>query len=154
MQYYDAISNGYNNLHSEEQLEKARIIKRELNPHGLLLDVGAGTGIATSIFEDCCNCTALDPSIELLKQYSGTKVVGRAEYLPFKDNSFDCVVSITALHHADLERAFSEIQRVAKPNAKIGVSFFKRAANFPQAKRLFAGFECIEQKFDVIFLKK
>ena len=154
MDYYDAISSSYNELHALEQLEKARIIKRELKPHGLLLDVGAGTGVSTKIFEDCCQCIALDPSIELLRQYSGKKVLARAENLPFPKNSFDCVVSITALHHTNLEKAFSEIKRVAKPNAKIGISFFKRAANFSQARKLFAGFECIEQKFDAIFLKR
>jgi len=154
MHYYNATASSYNELHGQEQLEKANIIKRELQPKGLLLDVGAGTGIATKLFHDCCDCIALEPSAMMLSQYKGFGVVGRAERLPFKDNSFDAVVSLTALHHCDLQKAVSEILRVAKPRAKIGISFFKRAANFSEAERLFAGWARAETRFDSIFLRK
>jgi len=154
MHYYDATASSYNGLHGHEQLEKAGIIKRELNPSGLLLDVGAGTGIATAVFHDCCDCIALEPSSEMLSMYKGFGIVGRAEGMPFKGNSFDAVVSLTALHHCNLEKAVSEILRVAKPEAKIGISFFKRAANFSEAERLFAGWARVETRFDSIFFRK
>lgn len=152
--YYNEIASSYNELHGPEQIEKARTIKAALSPRGLLLDVGAGTGIATRVFEPECRCVALEPSIGMLQQYRGLKVCGRAEEIPFKDNVFDCIVSITALHHTELEKAFAEILRVAKPGAKIGISFFKRARLLPKAEELFAGFEKIDSKFDVVFLRK
>ena len=154
MVYYNGISSGYNELHGKEQLEKARLIKKELNPGGLLLDVGAGTGVATKAFEGKAKCIALEPGLEMLSQYSGLKVCAKAERLPFKDKSFDSVVSITVLHHANLEKAFSEIKRVAKPNASIAISFFKRAKNLSQAERLFSAFRKLDAKFDWLFLSK
>jgi ubiquinone/menaquinone biosynthesis C-methylase UbiE len=153
MEYYNKIAPSYNRLHASEQLEKARIIRNALKPRGLLLDVGAGTGIATAEFKEC-ECIALEPSIEMLSQFSGTAVCGKAEQLPFKSRSFDCVVSITALHHADLHSALNEINRVLKEGGSLGLSFFKRAASSPLAQTLFSAFHRIDEKFDAIFLKK
>lgn len=171
MEYYNTISPAYNELHSAEQLEKAAIIKKHLfqkgpacrassfprafaAAKGLLLDIGAGTGISTRAFEEHAECIALDPAIGMLKQYGGLKVVARAEQLPFKSGSFGCIVSITALHHADLETANAEIGRVAKKNAKIAVSFFKRAKNFEEAKRLFSEWKQVDSEKDLIFAKQ
>lgn len=154
MRYYNSISRGYNQLHGEEQAAKASLIKANCNLHGLLLDIGAGTGAATALFAGNAECIALDPAIEMLEQFLGLKVVARAEQLPFKENSFDCVVSLTALHHADMERAREEIERVAKENAAIAVSFFKRTKAFQLAKRLFKGFTEIDSEEDLIFVKQ
>jgi ubiquinone/menaquinone biosynthesis C-methylase UbiE len=154
MGYYSEISGGYDRLHGAEQARKAAIINDNIKLEGLLLDIGAGTGAATGLFEENCECVALEPSIEMVKQYSGLKVVGRAEELPFRDKCFDSVVSLTALHHANLERAFAEIERVSVPGAVVAVSFFKRAKNFVLAQKLFAGFRAIDAKFDWIFLSK
>jgi ubiquinone/menaquinone biosynthesis C-methylase UbiE len=152
MGYYAEISAGYNALYAGEQAEKAGIIAENLPIRGLLLDVGAGTGISTKIFEGKAECIALDPCIELLRQYSGLRVIGRAEQLPFKSGSFDCVVSVTALHHCDVAGAKREILRVAKEGAPVGISFFRRAKNFPLAKRLFAGSRAVDSGKDAIFL--
>lgn len=154
MSYYSEISSGYDRLHGEEQAGKAALIKDNIKLGGKLLDIGAGTGFATRLFEGCCECVALEPSIEMLRQYSGLKVVGRAEELPFKSGSFDSVVSLTALHHANLEGAFAEIERISKPGAAVAVSFFKRAKNFALAQKLFADFRAIDAKSDWIFLSK
>ncbi len=153
MGYYDSISKGYNNLHFEEQKEKALLVKANCSLSGLLLDIGAGTGAATSLFEDQAECITLDPSKEMVSQFNGLKVVARAEQLPFKNACFDSVISLTALHHADLEKAMAEIERVSKPNSCIAISFFKRAKNFNIAKRLFAGFRKIDSEKDLIFIR-
>jgi len=153
MSYYNTISPGYNELHREEQLEKATLIKENAGLNGLLLDIGAGTGLATGQFQGLAECIAMDPAIEMLQQFPGPKVVGRAEQLPFKQGSFDSIVSLTALHHANLLQAKREIDRVAKKDAAIAISFFKRAASFPKAKRLFREFRAIDSKKDLIFIR-
>ncbi len=153
MNYYNSISKGYNNLHGKEQEEKALLVKANCSLHGLLLDIGAGTGAATSFFAENAECIALDPSKEMVSQFQGLKVVARAEQLPFRDSCFDSVISLTALHHADLNQAMEEIERVSKLNAEIAISFFKRAKNFNLAKKLFAKFRKIDSEKDLIFIK-
>jgi ubiquinone/menaquinone biosynthesis C-methylase UbiE len=153
MGYYGEINKGYDALHFEEQAEKARIILANCSIHGLLLDIGAGTGKVTSLFSGQAECIALDPSKEMLCNYAGLKVVARAEQLPFKNACFDSVVSLTALHHADLAMAKKDILRVSRPNACIAISFFKRAGNFAEAKKLFLAFRQIGSEKDLIFVK-
>ena len=154
MGYYGEISKGYDALHFEEQAEKAALIMGNCPLKGLLLDIGAGTGKITRLFQDKAKCIALDPSKEMLSHFSGLKVAARAEQLPFKNACFDSVVSITALHHADLAMAKKEILRVSKPNACIAISFFKRAKNFMAAKKAFQKFRQFDSEKDLIFIKQ
>jgi len=53
---------------------------------------------------------------------------GRVECLPFEDNSFDLVISITTLHNLycfNLEKALREIERVGKRNKYIVVESYR-----------------------------
>lgn len=138
MKYYDKISKGYNELYEKEQLEKLRIVKKYIKK-GSLLDVGAGTGISTRFFEDICDCTALDPSEEMLKHYKGKKVIGRAEELPFEDKSFDNVISITALHHCDIDKAIKEILRVVKDDGVVIVTLLKKSNKELNYEKIYIG---------------
>lgn len=147
MQYYNEIAKGYDELYKEEQLNKISIIKKHIKPKGLLLDIGAGTGISTRAFEDQAVCIALDPSIEMLKQYKGLKVVAKAEHLPFKDSTFNAIVSVTALHHADIDQALKEIKRVSKKDAQLALTILKKSN--VQLK----DFKRIKEQKDYIYIK-
>ena len=148
--YYDQISSGYEELHKEEQEKKLGIIKKELNgrisKNTLLLDVGCGTGI-TSNFD--CSVFGADPAIKLLEKSLERKkpdfrVCAEAEHLPFKDNSFDIVVSVTALQNFhDIGMGLDEIRRVGKENCIFALSFLKRSGK----KDLIL--EKIKKRFDV-----
>jgi ubiquinone/menaquinone biosynthesis C-methylase UbiE len=122
-EFYNGISEGYDELYIEEQFKKLTEILAALGADApkkteKLLDVGCGTGISTSVWP--CDCTGIDPSdklIELAKKKYPKKrfYVGRAEELPFPDKSFDVVISITAVHNFhDVRKAFSEFKRVGK----------------------------------------
>ncbi len=150
MSYYDDISKGYNELYGEEQKQKARLLKQHLKIKGLLLDIGAGTGISTEEFKDKATCILLDPSLEMLNKANGLRVCAEAEHLPFKEKTFDTIVSLTALHHVNLENALVEIERVAKRNASIGISMLKKSSK--SSKKLERWKEIKEEK-DVIYLK-
>lgn len=126
MEYYDELSGGYDELYKDEQLEKLKFIKKYIKK-GSLLDIGAGTGISTGYFEDICDCVALDPSEEMLNYYDGKKLIGKAEYLPFEDNSFDNVICVTALHHCDVDKAIKEMLRVVKDDGVIIVTLLKKS---------------------------
>lgn len=156
MKYYDEISNGYDELHGEEQLNKAKIITNKLviNENDTLLDVGCGTGHYLDLFK--CNVTGIDPSEELIKQYRGDAnlIVGRAEKLPFQDDEFDIVISITAIHNfEDIEKGLREMRRVGKE--KFAFTVMKKTSKYDEIekliKELFKINKIIIEEKDVIF---
>jgi len=132
MNYYDNIAKSYNELHEEEQKKKLDIISKELKPKGTILDIGAGTGISAKYFK---NIALLDQSIEMLKQSKGLRIVGKAESLPFKDKTFNNIISITSLHHTNIKRAIKEIKRISKKNCKYSFSILKRAQKYSLIKQ-------------------
>lgn len=134
MSYYNKISKGYNELHEEEQLKKIKIIKENLKVSGKLLDIGSGTGISTKPFMKDADCTSLDPNEEMLKQSPAKQVIGKAESLPFKENTFDFIISITSFHHFNLEKAVKEIKRVSKPTTKYAFTILKKAKHFEKIR--------------------
>ena len=44
-----------------------------------------------------------------------------AEALPFEDNAFDCVYSVTVFEECDADRAIAEAMRVARPGGRVGL---------------------------------
>lgn len=99
-----------------------------LKPGHHVLDVACGTGLvaveAAKILGTADNITCLDPSEGMLA-VARTKlparfVQGRAEALPFPDNTFDFLTMGYALRHVtDLETTFREYARVLKPGGKV-----------------------------------
>lgn len=155
VEYYSTIAKGYNALHKEEQLKKLKLLSKYFKPKGKMLDIGAGTGISTSFFKNV-EAIALDPSKEMLKQYKGKKVVADAEHIPFPNNTFDSIISITALHHVkNVDKTAAEIKRVAKDNAIFAFTILKKAKNAEKLrkklKKTFKLKEIEEQKDYILF---
>ena len=137
MNYYDEISQGYEELYKKEQIKKLkfiRILLKKLNikieRSDKLLDVGCGTGLTTKFWQSK-NKTGIDPARKLIKKAENKDkdsdyIVAPAENIPFKDDSFDIVVSITAIQNfQDIEKGLREIKRVAKDF--IILSFLKKS---------------------------
>jgi SAM-dependent methyltransferase len=77
------------------------------------LEVGSGRGAFQDLVEDY---TGLDISPSVERCYQKPFFVGSAESLPFDDNSFDVVWSITVLEHIpNPEKALTEMRRVLRP---------------------------------------
>lgn len=157
MTYYDQIALSYNELHGEEQLAKAKIVLQNLkiSQNDSLLDVGCGTGLATELFP--CKKTGIDPSAELLKSADFETVVGKAESLPFPDDSFDIVISLTAVHNFDNPRkGLEEMKRVSRRD--IVISVLKKSSKFADIEKcineLFKIRKRVEEAHDVIFFCK
>ena len=154
MDYYNFIAKGYDELHREEQSNKLLIIKNniKINKKIRILDVGCGTGISSGFG---CFVVGIDPSIGLLKQNKNNKkLLSVAEMLPFKNYSFDYVVSITSIHNFEnIKKSINEIKRVGKENFVFSV--FKNSKRFDFIKNLieknFKIGKVIEESKDLIF---
>lgn len=154
MDYYDKIAQGYNELHLKEQLNKLSIIKNniKINKATKILDVGCGSGVSSKFG---CFVIGLDPSIGLLKQNKNNKkLLGIAESLPFKNDSFDYVISVTSVHNfKNIKKSIDEIRRVGKGNFVFSV--LKKSGKFGLIKDLiqksFRVDEVIEEDKDAIF---
>lgn len=135
MDYYDQTADGYDELHKAEQLAKLKIVLDTVHFTGRILDVGAGTCLVAKTLKHVF-VLSLDPSKKMLDQGIGERYIGTAEELPFPDASFDGIISLTALHHCDLDKALSAMKRVAKPGAPLALSFLKKSAKLPEFERL------------------
>lgn len=147
MHFYNQISKGYNELYMDEQSKKLSIIKEniKITKEDMLLDVGCGTGISSQFN---CIVVGLDPSIELLKQNETmNKVMGLAEILPFRSNSFDFVYAVTSIHNFDdIRKALLEIKRVGNKN--FAFSVLKRSKKFGYIRKTIEKYFTITKEID------
>ncbi|MBL7055679.1 class I SAM-dependent methyltransferase [Candidatus Woesearchaeota archaeon] len=154
MEYYSKIAEGYEELHGSEQKSKLEIIKKhiKLKKEDLLLDVGCGTGISSNFN---CKVIGIDPSEGLLKKNKNkNKILAIGENLPFPDNKFDVVVSMTSLHNfQDIKKGILEIQRVGRETFVF--SILKKANSFEiieeEIKNNFLIKKRIDSDKDIIF---
>jgi ubiquinone/menaquinone biosynthesis C-methylase UbiE len=100
-----------------------------------VLDVGCGKGFMLHDFKELMpNLTiagidiseyAIEHVTETVKSFLR---VGNAKELPYEDNSFDLVISITTIHNLPLEeckQALREIERVSRKHAFITVDAWR-----------------------------
>lgn len=112
-----------------DKLEKEMIFEFLGNVEGKkILDAGCGTGNYTiELAKRGAIAVGLDSSIEMLKTAKEKAkhvrfVLGSMLYLPFKDKSFNTVVSVTALEFCfeNPEKAVNEMRRIGS-RAVVGV---------------------------------
>jgi ubiquinone/menaquinone biosynthesis C-methylase UbiE len=91
-----------------------------------VLELGCGTGMFTQhLAKSSAKLTAVDLSHEFLRKASNriaespSLCACDAEKLCFRDNTFDCVVGISILHHLEIPSVGPEIKRVLKNGGTI-----------------------------------
>ena len=111
--------------------ELTEVISSGIDEGAAVLEVGVGTGrpFASSMLENGFNVTGLDLSATLAKMASAVStddgrsvsvVEGDSERLPFADETFDLVYSISSSwYFQDIEAAVREMARVTKPGGTV-----------------------------------
>ena len=98
-------------------------ISSNVNSKTKILDVGCGHGnFLEPVYKKTIHSYGIDPDKAALDKntFIKNKTLGSVEKLPFKNDFFDLVVSAWVLEHIpNPEKAFKEIHRVLKPNAKV-----------------------------------
>ena len=147
----------YNQLRKNEQLEKAQFIRWLIKPKftDKILDVGCGTGISMSVFIKNNEIIGLDKSEAMLKLNPYKKVLGCAENLPFKDESFDIVISVTcAQNFSSIHKALKEMKRVSKK--VVAISILSRSKKLKTLKnavaKYFKNYEEYKINVDLLFI--
>lgn len=111
-------------------LKKLQVLLKHIKPKRgwKILEVGVGSGLHfREIRKYSKNIVGIDISKRMLAQArmkcgDGRLLIADAENMPFKDNSFDMVFTISTLHHTDYKKSIREFSRVCKPGGKIGIT--------------------------------
>ncbi|HOP51144.1 MAG TPA: bifunctional demethylmenaquinone methyltransferase/2-methoxy-6-polyprenyl-1,4-benzoquinol methylase UbiE [Ignavibacteriales bacterium] len=111
----------------------------KFNEPSKVLDIACGTGDFSIAAKKKYNLNifAADYSINMLRLYKQKKSYIKdkltqlvAEYLPFKQNSFDnIIVAFGVRNFYDIEKAFREFYNVLKPNGKVTILEFSLPKN-------------------------
>ncbi len=126
--HYDRINN-WMSFGTDRWYRRQALLRAGLQPGMTFADVGCGTGLVSDIARETVGpegCViSLDPSAGMLEEALVRGRVdrplrGRAEQLPFRDQSLDFLCMAYALRHvADLDVAFREYLRVLKPGGRL-----------------------------------
>ncbi len=114
---FDAYANDYDRWfdeHDDVYQAQQRLLRGAVPDHGLGLEVGVASGRVAVPLGICCG---IDPSSELAQMAKrGRKVVlGEGEHLPYRADSFDCVLMMTVICFLeDVLAVFHEAYRVLR----------------------------------------
>lgn len=157
--YYDEIASGYDELHREEQLAKLILMLDRLavRKEDRVLDVGCGTAFSFEVLHPLgCRYQGVESSVGLIAQSRyGAKITNcKAEALPFPNNLFTVVISVTALQNFDSPmHGLEEMKRVCSD--RLAISFLKNSPKREELsgiiRDLFSDVDELEQDKDVIF---
>ena len=134
-EYYNALSQSYDELYGEEQKLKNRLVVDLLIARRFrrILDIGCGTGAFLQAYPHYEEAVGIDLSREMLRKAREKNIrnveliVGDASSLPIKDGSVDLIVSISvAEERSTLPRMVEEFERVAENQSTLALSVFSQ----------------------------
>ncbi len=142
--WYDFL-NHFLSLGIDRRWRKKLIRAAGLKDGDHVLDVATGTGdLALSVLKACdCRVTGMDVSEKMMeagrkkmrkkgREGSVRFIAGRAEEIPFEDNTFDAVtVAFGVRNYTDLEQGLKEMLRVLRPGGITAILEFSKPARQP-----------------------
>lgn len=122
---YDAVADRFDVRYRRYRYDGVReTVRGFIGDAAAVLEVGCGTGHWLAEVEGR-RPAGIDPSMPMLERARRTApqarlVRARAEALPWRDQAFDRIFCVNALHHfSDRDRFFAEARRVLKPGGGV-----------------------------------
>jgi malonyl-CoA O-methyltransferase len=138
-EWYNNLSSSYDELYGQEQSIKHRAVKNFIrnDRFKILLDVGCGSGALLESTEQCYEyAVGIDISIRMIKAAKKKRlrnidlVLASSSLLPIKEETIDCLVSISALKaDSTLPSFLSEMKRISGKHSVQAVSLFHHPDN-------------------------
>ena len=135
-EWYNTLSNSYDELYGKEQSQKHSTIVEFLeNKHfPVLVDIGCGTGtFLEKAHKAYDHAIGIDLSNKMLQTAKRRKirnidyVLASSSSLPLKNNSADCIVSISTVKaESNLPLTIGEFERISRQDSLIAVSVFQK----------------------------
>jgi ubiquinone/menaquinone biosynthesis C-methylase UbiE len=102
------------------QRKRYKIITGMAQDTGAILDIGCGSSRILGALDNVVGLDILMRKLRYARKYDKPLINGSIFNLPFKENSFDCVICSEVIEHipAD-ESTFAEISRVLKPGGRL-----------------------------------
>ncbi len=130
VQIFNKISNHYEKFNFLSSFGIEKFWRRKLrkfidSKNNFILDLGVGTGVFSEAIKENGFIIGIDPSFKMIMEGKKKRefikfVMGVGEKLPFKNESFDCIISAYVMRNLDSVRiTLSEALRVLKPGGKI-----------------------------------
>ena len=124
---YNTIGINYNQTRKADAYLTSRLLYHlKPNESDLYLDIGCGTGNYTDAFQQRdFQFIGIDPSEEMLNKakLKNSQIdwrIGSVEKTGLEENSMDGITATLTIHHwPDLKSAFTELNRVLKPNSRL-----------------------------------
>jgi ubiquinone/menaquinone biosynthesis C-methylase UbiE len=135
-EWYNTLSSSYDELYGKEQSEKYQAVLEFVGSRRfkVLVDIGCGTGTFLAKAEEVYHyAIGIDLSIKMLRIAQKTKtlnidyVLASSSYLPLKENSSDCTVSVsTAKVESNLPMFIAELERISHKASVLAFSLFQQ----------------------------
>jgi glycosyltransferase involved in cell wall biosynthesis len=88
--------------------------------HERILDAGCGSSVIIQSLNNAIGMDFLFPKLRFLRRYGIPITQGSAFALPFKDHSFDCVISSEVIEHIPYDDSlFTEMRRVLRADGTL-----------------------------------
>jgi ubiquinone/menaquinone biosynthesis C-methylase UbiE len=134
VEWYNALSNSYDELYLEEQSRKQKLVL-ELLPDkkfGLMLDVGCGTGnLLGAVQATADHIVGIDLSEGMLRKAKSLRskkidlLRADCSWLPLRNGLAQCVVAISVIESGDNGRQqFVELERVCRSDGSLVFTMF------------------------------
>jgi ubiquinone/menaquinone biosynthesis C-methylase UbiE len=143
---YDSSSSIYNKRYKEIQFRKYSHIGDIFTRSGTTLDVGCGTGLLFCLLgEKAGLLVGVDTSRKMLQiasrhmkgEAKGDLIRADAESLPFRENVFATVTSVTVLQNlSEPQKAIGEIARVTISGGRIAISCLKKKCGIEKLRKV------------------